>query len=100
VALSEKHRTRFYEHFVEQVGEEAAEAMLAQFPSRDVDELATKDFVAAQIAGVRTEIADVRVEVAELRAAIAHQTDRLMTRLQIMFGLGIGFLAVLSTLTQ
>jgi hypothetical protein len=100
VALSEKHRTRFYEHFVEHVGEEAAEDMLAQFPSRDVDELATKDFVAAQISGVRAEMADVRVEIAGLRSEMAHQTDRLMTRIQVAAAVGFGFLGVVLVLTR
>ena len=93
MALSEKYRSRFYEHFVEHVGEEAAEAMLAQFPSRDVDEPATKDFVAAQIAELRAEVADLRVEV-------AHQTDRLMTRMQIAVGMGFGFAAIVTVLTR
>ena len=101
MALSEKHRSRFYDHFVEHVGEEAAEAMLAQFPARDLDEPATKDFVRAEIAGVRAEIAGVRVEIADLRTElsgqIAAQTDRLMTRMQWAVGMGFGFVAVLST---
>ncbi len=100
MALSEKYRSRFYEHFVEHVGEEAAEAMLAQFPSRDVDELATKDFVAAQIATVRAEMSEIRVELSELRVDVAHQTDRLMTRLQVAAGLGFGFMAFVTVLTR
>ena len=94
MALSEKHRTRFYEHSVEHVGEEAAEAMLAQFPARDLDEPATKDFVRAEIAGVRAEIAQVE---ARLSAQIAAQTDQVMTRMQLAVGMGFGFVAVLST---
>ena len=94
MALSEKHRSRFYDHFVEHVGEEAAEAMLAQFPARDLDEPATKDFVRAEIAGVRAEIASLRTD---LSGQIAAQTDRLMTRMQVAVGMGFGFVAVLST---
>ena len=60
MALSEKYRTRLYEHFVEHVGEEAAEAMLAQFPSRDADEPATKDFVALQVAHLDGRFAALR----------------------------------------
>ena len=40
MALLEKHRSVLYAHFVEKVGEEAAQAMLDQFPVRDVDEAA------------------------------------------------------------
>jgi hypothetical protein len=101
VALSEKHRSRFYDHFVDHVGEEAAEAMLAQFPARDLDEPATKEFVRAEIADVRAEIAGVRAEMAKmemrLTALVAAQTDRLMTRMQWAVGMGFGFLAVLTT---
>jgi hypothetical protein len=97
VALLEKHRTVIYAHFVEQVGEEAAEAMLAQFPSRDLDEPATKDFVAAQIAAVRADMAELR---AELTDRIDAQTDRLMTRIQIFIGAGFGFLGVVLVLTR
>ena len=111
MARSEKYRSRFYEHFVEHVGEEAAEAMLAQFPARDSDAPATKDHVRAtaadlrsEIAGVRTEIADVRTEVAglrsELTAQIASQTDRLMNRMQIAVGMGFGFVAIVTVLTR
>ena len=43
--------------------EEAVGEMLSQFPARDADEPATKDFVRAEIADVRAEIADVRTEI-------------------------------------
>ena len=56
MALLEKHRSVIYDHLVEHVGEEAAEAMLAQFPTRDIDEPVTKEFIALQIAELRTEM--------------------------------------------
>jgi hypothetical protein len=90
VALLEKHRTVIDAHLVEQVGEEAAEAMLAQFPSRDLDEPVTKDFVRAEIAELRTELV----------ARIDGQTDRLMTRMQIAVGMGFGLVAVLTVITR
>ena len=74
MALLEKHRSVIYAHFVEEVGEEAAQAMLDQFPARDVDELVTKDYLASQ--------------VAELRVEMGRQTERLMTRMQIVVGVG------------
>lgn len=71
MALAEKHRSVIYAHLVEQIGEEAAEAMLSQFPARDLDEPVTKEFVAMTAAEIRGEISDVRtelrVEIAELR---------------------------------
>ncbi len=51
------------------VGEEEAEASRSRFPSRDLDEPVTKQFVRAEIADLRlelgTEIADVRAEMHE-----------------------------------
>ena len=37
--------------------------MLTNFPSRDIDDIATKDFVRAEIAGVRTEMASMKAEI-------------------------------------
>ena len=106
--------------------------MLAQFPSRDADEPATKDFVALQVAHldgrfaqidgrfaqidarfaqidarfaqVDAEFAKVRAEMAEmesrLRQRIDEQADRLMTRMQILMGVGFGFLSVVLVFTR
>lgn len=52
---------------MEHVGEEAAEAMLSQFPARDLDEPVTKEFVRGEIADVHIEFANVRAEIADLR---------------------------------
>ncbi|HMR95417.1 MAG TPA: hypothetical protein PKE05_07735, partial [Microthrixaceae bacterium] len=50
--------------------EEAVEEMLTNFPTHDIDDIATKDFVRAEIAGVRTEVAGVRTEMASMKAEI------------------------------
>jgi hypothetical protein len=101
VALSEKHRSRFYEHFVEHVGEEAAADMLAQFPTRDSDELVTKEHLDRRFAEVDVRFAHVDAEFARLRAELgaqlSAQTDRLMARMQWAVGMAFGFLAVLTT---
>ncbi|HYF44574.1 MAG TPA: hypothetical protein VD926_00085 [Acidimicrobiales bacterium] len=88
MALLEKHRTVIYAHLVEHIGEEAAEAMLAQFPSRDLDEPVTKEFVALQIAELR----------AELKEDIHRQTDRVLTRLQIEGAIAIVLITVVNAL--
>ena len=44
--------------------------MLTNFPTHDIDDIATKDFVRAEIAGVRTEVAGVRTEMASMKADI------------------------------
>ncbi|MFN7970659.1 MAG: hypothetical protein U0P47_15110 [Acidimicrobiales bacterium] len=46
------------------------EEMLTNFPTHDIDDIATKDFVRAEIAGVRTEVAGVRTEMASMKAEI------------------------------
>jgi len=92
VALLEKHRSVIYAHLVEHVGEEAAEAMLAQFPSRDLDEPVTKEFVALQIAELRSDMLE-RLNAVDNR--INAQTERLMNRVQLMAGLILVALTIL-----
>ena len=58
MALQEKHRNTIYTEFAKTLGEEATQALLSQFPARDVDEPATKadlDLLGAQL---RLEIVD------------------------------------------
>jgi hypothetical protein len=47
------------------IGEEEADALLAEFPTRDGDELVTKDFLRAELAETRTELAEFRAEVTD-----------------------------------
>jgi len=58
VALSQKHRNSIYQHLAPILGEEEAEALLSQFPSNDLDTPATKEFVRAEIAELRSEMHD------------------------------------------
>ncbi|MGH9112123.1 MAG: hypothetical protein ACRDZN_07495 [Acidimicrobiales bacterium] len=74
MALSTKHRSSIYRSLSPVLGEEEAEALLSQFPARDLDEPVTKEFVRAEIADVRAESAKVRAEIAALEARI---TERL-----------------------
>ena len=58
MALQEKHRNTIYTEFAKTLGEEATQALLSQFPARDLDEPATKadlDLLSAQL---RLEIVD------------------------------------------
>ena len=65
VALSQKHRSSIYQRLSPMLGEEEAEALLSQFPSRDLDEPVTQGFVRAEIAGLRTEVAAVEARLTE-----------------------------------
>ena len=82
MALSQKHRSVLYDHFAPLVGDDAAEALMAQFPATEGDQLVTRDYLRAELAEVRTEIAgvesrlrsdfgDLRAEFADLRAEFA-----------------------------
>ena len=111
MALQERHRTRFYAHLVEHIDEETAEAVLGQFPARDLDEPVSREFVALQTAELRTEIsalrADLGTEIAALRIEMAElelrlidrindQSDRLLKRLQLEGALAVIVLAVVN----
>lgn len=108
MALLEKHRSVIYAHLVEHVGEEAAEAMLAQFPSRDLDEPVTKEFVALQIAELRTEMhhdlgllrSDMLERFNAMDNKINAQTERLMNRVQLTGGLLFVALTAVNALTS
>lgn len=85
MALSAKHRSTIYERLSPMLGEEEVEALLSQFPSRDLDEPVTKDFVRAEIAEVRSELAgmrtDLRGEIASLRTDLRGEIADLRTEL-------------------
>ena len=78
MAISQKHRSTIYQNLAPIIGEEEAEALLSQFPSRDLDEPVTKEFVRAEIADVRAEFAGLRAEFAGLRAEM-HERLRSQT---------------------
>jgi hypothetical protein len=63
VALNAKRRSSIYQGFAPIIGEEEANALLAQVPENELDVPATKDFVRAEIAELRTEIADLKTDI-------------------------------------
>ncbi len=60
MALSQKHRSVLFEYLSTRVGEEVTEALMAEFPARDGDELVTKEFLRAEMAELRTEMASLQ----------------------------------------
>jgi len=56
MALSTKHRLALFEHSQPQLGDEVTEALLAEFPARDGDDLVTKNELRAEIAALRAEM--------------------------------------------
>ena len=62
MALTQRSRTPIYQGLTQLIqDDQAVEEMLSYFPSRDVEEPVTKEFV-------RAEMADLRAEMAEMRA--------------------------------
>ncbi|CAN5209884.1 hypothetical protein BH20ACT3_BH20ACT3_01510 [soil metagenome] len=79
MALSQKHRTALFTKLAPLVGEEETEAMLAEFPSNDLDAPATKDFVRAEVGQLRTEF---RHEIGQLRTELASMEVRIGERMR------------------
>src|SRR5439155_20611968 len=71
--LSQKHRSTIYQKLEPILGEEEAEALLSQFPARELDEPVTKEFVRAELADFRTEFG---AEIAEVRVELHHLANR------------------------
>ena len=66
MALSEKHRSTLYTQLGDTVGDyEAVGELLSNISSRELDEPATRGFVAAQVQDVRTEIESLRTQISE-----------------------------------
>ncbi|MCB1269769.1 MAG: hypothetical protein KDB19_16750 [Microthrixaceae bacterium] len=63
MALTEKSRATLFQGLSRIIDEEAVEEMLTNFPTHDIDDITTKDFVRAEIAGVRTEMASMKAEI-------------------------------------
>ena len=78
MALSQKHRSVLFDHFSPLVGEDVAEALMAEFPGREGQELVTKDFLRAELAELRTDI-------------LVKQTSVLLAAMTLATGVVLGF---------
>jgi len=90
MALSQKHRSVLYDHFAPLVGDDAAEALMAEFPATEGGQLVTRDHLRAQLAEIRTEIAGVesrlRADFADLRADFADLRGEVRTEMAAFRG--------------
>jgi hypothetical protein len=93
VALSQKHRIALYEHFVPRLGEDVTEALLAEFPAHDGDELVTKTFLRAEMA---EQSAALRAEIADLRAEVHQLNNRTISAMVGIAGVMTAVLAVIN----
>ena len=96
MAMLEKHRNALYNHFAPQLGEEVTQALMSQFPAREVDEPTTKSDLALAVAELRLEIANVRAElkteIADLRAEVQRMMNRQTVFLTTVIGVAVGIL--------
>lgn len=94
MTLDARHRTSIYTKLVPLLGDEDTNALMTEFPSLDVDELVTKQFLRAELAELRGEL---RGEIAGLRTEMRTEMHDLSTRLMtwtistMLAGLGIAF---------
>lgn len=56
MVLSQKHRGTIYRRLEPILGEEETEALLAQFPSRELDQPITEQFLRAELGELRAEM--------------------------------------------
>ncbi len=99
MAISEKSRSVIYRSFSDLLGEEATADMLAHFPSRDVDEPATRADLAVLRGELRAEMgelrAELRAEMGELRIDMHRLHNRTLVALAAMISAATTVLAVL-----
>lgn len=73
MAMLEEHRNILYQYFTSRLGKEATQALLSYFPSRDLDDPATKadlQLVRAEIQLVQADVELVRTEMVALEARV------------------------------
>lgn len=75
MALTERSRTALYNGLSTIIDDEqAVQEAMSYFPARDVEEPATKEFVRAEISGLRAEMSDLkgtlRSEISDSRARV------------------------------
>ncbi len=90
MSLSQKSRAAIYEALADLgTDPDAVEEFLSHFPSRDLDEPVTKEFLRAETAQLRAEIADntaqLRAEMAELRTELRAEMAELRTEMHVGF---------------
>jgi hypothetical protein len=101
MAMLEKHRNVRYNHFAPTLGEEVTQALMSQFPSRDVDEPSTKadlDLVRADLtltaAALRADLllteARLRTEIEAVKTDVQRMMNRQTVFLTTVIGVAVG----------
>ncbi len=82
MALTEKSRSALYQGLTTIIdNQQAVEEMLSYFPTRDVEEPVTKEFLRAEMNDLRVEMSDLRVEMSDLRTEMASMEIRIIDRM-------------------
>ena len=94
--LSQKHRSTIFQKLEPILGEEEAEALLSQFPARDLDEPVTREFVRAELAEFKAE---VHAEIAELRIEMHRLANRMLVSMSAVTIAAMSIAVTLARLT-
>jgi hypothetical protein len=87
MSLSQRSRTALFLGLTELIAdEEAVEEMLSHFPSRDLDEPVTKEFLRAEISDLRAEISGLRAEMHAMGGDLRAETSSLRSEMHEMGG--------------
>lgn len=100
MALSEKHRHSIHQHLAPQWGDEVTQAFLSQFPASEGEEPITRDYLRAELTGVRGEL---KVEIAAVDGRLGRFGSRLAGLIVggtalILTGLGIATTVIVTQL--
>ncbi|MCU1353180.1 MAG: hypothetical protein JWM05_2389, partial [Acidimicrobiales bacterium] len=90
MALSSEERLLLHQRFTKSIGEDGAVLVMSQFPIDEAHEPATKDFVHAEINGLRAEMHEgfgsLRAETGSLRAEMYEGFGSLRAEMHEGFG--------------
>ena len=70
MALTQKHRAVLFDYLSPRVGEDTAEALMAEFPARYGDELVTNDFLRAELATAQNRLMGSMLGLGGLMTAV------------------------------
>jgi hypothetical protein len=87
MAISQALRSKIHQGLSPMIGEEASEAMLGEFPAREADEPATRDFVRLQASELRAEIARLDARISD---RLRDQTRWIAGAMAVGMGLAAG----------
>ena len=92
MALDAAHRASIYEKLRPVLGDEDANVLMSEFPSIEAQELVTKDFLRAELAGIEAKLAGFDAQLAALEGRL---TVRIGSAIAASTGLMVAAIALL-----